>query len=783
VLIGISISIPTIGVAQVASDGQLPMPSVVTGCPRECRVSGGTTAGNNLFHSLRSFSVPTLSSVVFESSPNIQRIFSRVTGGEPSQIDGVIQASADLFLINPAGLRFGQNAKLDIKGGFIGATASAITFDDGKQFGLESSILSLGAPTGLEILKGSGGIQVNGQAKDIGLIGDPRFSPTIGAGSPDGLTTSPGSTLGLVGNGISINRGALVAPSGNIELHGTTGLVEIQAKGRQYQLLPRPDNRADVTIDNLSRIDASGAVGSSIHITGDRIQLDNGSIVLIQNVPSPSLAPGSIAIDGNNLTIQNAVGNHASRITSEHFGLTGANIQIKTAERTTLLNTGQISARSYGVGSSGSIDVTTDSLVMGNDGLKDPNFPLHSIIVSAGLTPNGADEAGPVRINARDINLRSGAAIVGETVSVKSEQIDVAGELANGQSSAIFSVIDENRKAGSVDIQAEQIRLSNKGVIGSVTVSRNKAANVNIQAGDISIIGKRGEIVRDVEFTGIASIAGSRLFGQPINASAPGNFGRSGDINISARSLKLLDGGIATGNLGQGDAGTVRSVIGSADINRSVIYSAAAAGNGGGINAKINRIKALDSQFLVNSDGSGIGGNIDIKSDLLVSFNNFLSANSNRNQAGRIDVTSAYLFIDGRTQTLVRSGLGPKFDGEFVTRETNNSQIGNQTVLDQTLSPPKLQTNCANLMEQGEHYSQIKQGGSITDRTMIGRTGWLPKEAPSMTVMPLKILSQTAQGWELSPASQSLPRKVSLVAAINNDALTLINQKSCGRTK
>lgn len=74
--------------------------------------------------------MPTLGSVIFESSPSIQRIFSRIAGGEPSQIDGVIQANADLFLINPAGIQFGQNAKLDIKGGFIGATASALGFID-----------------------------------------------------------------------------------------------------------------------------------------------------------------------------------------------------------------------------------------------------------------------------------------------------------------------------------------------------------------------------------------------------------------------------------------------------------------------------------------------------------------------------------------------------------------------------------------------------------------------------------------------------------------------------
>ena len=77
--------------AQVTPDGTTN--TTVNADGNDFTINQGARAGNNLFHSFRDFSVPNGGSAFFDNNPDIANIFSRVTGGNISNIDGLIRAN------------------------------------------------------------------------------------------------------------------------------------------------------------------------------------------------------------------------------------------------------------------------------------------------------------------------------------------------------------------------------------------------------------------------------------------------------------------------------------------------------------------------------------------------------------------------------------------------------------------------------------------------------------------------------------------------------------------
>jgi filamentous hemagglutinin family protein len=128
----IAFAAPTI--AQITPDATLPSPSIIQSENNKTTITGGTTVRNHLFHSFGEFSVPSGTTAYFNNNLGIQNIFTRVTGGNVSTIEGLIQANgtANLFLLNPNGILFGPNARLEIGGSFVVSTGDRFVFDTGE---------------------------------------------------------------------------------------------------------------------------------------------------------------------------------------------------------------------------------------------------------------------------------------------------------------------------------------------------------------------------------------------------------------------------------------------------------------------------------------------------------------------------------------------------------------------------------------------------------------------------------------------------------------------------
>jgi filamentous hemagglutinin family protein len=100
------------------------------------QIDGGAVRGANLFHSFSEFNVGNGQRVYFTNPTGIDNILSRVTGTNPSNILGTlgVNGGANLFLLNPQGIVFGPNAKLDIAGSFVASTANRLVFENGSMF-------------------------------------------------------------------------------------------------------------------------------------------------------------------------------------------------------------------------------------------------------------------------------------------------------------------------------------------------------------------------------------------------------------------------------------------------------------------------------------------------------------------------------------------------------------------------------------------------------------------------------------------------------------------------
>ncbi|NEO93167.1 MAG: filamentous hemagglutinin N-terminal domain-containing protein, partial [Moorea sp. SIO3G5] len=225
VLTGILWVIPTIA-QPIQSDGTTDTEVIQDG--NRFDIDGGTRSGDgsNLFHSFQEFGLDQDQIVNFLSQPGIKNILNRVTGGNASVINGLIQVTggnANLFLMNPAGIIFGADSQLNIPGSFTATTATGIGFGDNNwfsAFGSNDYFSLIGTPSvfRFETLGTPGAIINQGQ-----------------------LEVTPGNNLTLLG-GTVISTGELAAQEGKITVAAVPGesLVKISQEGHLLNLEIHP---------------------------------------------------------------------------------------------------------------------------------------------------------------------------------------------------------------------------------------------------------------------------------------------------------------------------------------------------------------------------------------------------------------------------------------------------------------------------------------------------------------------------------------------------------------
>ncbi|MBK4729341.1 CHAT domain-containing protein [Oxynema sp. CENA135] len=242
-------------------------------------IDGGRRSpdGSNLFHSFSEFGLDTDQIANFQSHPEILNILGRINGGNPSIINGLIQitgGSSNLFLMNPAGIVFGTDARLNVPGDFTATTATGIGFEKGW-------FNQIGDPNYSSLV---------GNPNAFSFEGLPRAIANFGI-----LSVPEGQQLGLLGGSV-LNLGTLSAPGGEITIASVPGQsrVRLSQPGHLLSLeLDRPDlPGTDPT--NLPQLLTGGGLHHANQITVN----ENGSIRLSGSTVDAPTREGTTLISG-----------------------------------------------------------------------------------------------------------------------------------------------------------------------------------------------------------------------------------------------------------------------------------------------------------------------------------------------------------------------------------------------------------------------------------------------------------------------------------------------------
>jgi len=744
---------PDITTGQIIPDNSLPNNSIITPNGSAFKIDGGTTAGNNLFHSFQEFGVATGKEAFFNNATTIDNIITRVTGGNISNIDGLIRAngSANLFLLNPNGIIFGPNARLDIGGSFLGSTANSLRFEDGSFYSATEAnappLLTVKVPLGLQVGSNPAPITVRGPGHQIEF--DLVKVEFIKANRPVGLEVPPGQTLALVGGDIILDGGNLTAPDGRIETWSVRNTEVSLDTSSTLQLSHLGTVRTDwgtVTLQQSASMDASGTQGGAIQIRGRGLTLRDASNIFsdtrgsgkgqgisVETTEFVELlglsAPGQLIIPG----IQTFALGSSDNISGD--------ITVKT-ERLLIDGGDTISSYPAGNGSrAGDIAIQARDVTVQNF-MPFPPFLASNI---GTFIINDVDEnSGDIIIDAERVAFLNGgigiaevlvgSGIGGDLVIRASESLEIRGTRPDGVpsflSSAVF--IDGNGQGGNIFIDTGKLVLAEGGQINTGVSRAGQAGDIEIQAGEILI----SDAVLD---SSNGTISG-------INAAVgEGATGNSGNITIQVDRLRLFDGGqITSANEGSGRAGSINIQVRDLEVQgsgslRAIDRDAALEGRFGVFLPENGRL--TPSAIAAFATGEGAAGSVNITSDRLsVRDGAQINVSSqDLGDSGNLNITAGNIFLDrgGRLRAEVNGGSQGNINlnvSDALILRRNSSLAANATGAS-TGGNIDIDTNVLTLL----------QNSSITANAVRGNGGNIAITTRGIFVSPNSSITASSQ--------------------------------------
>lgn len=674
-------------------------------------ITGGTQSGQNLFHSFQEFGLSTTEIADFLANPQVSNILGRVTGGNASIINGLLQvtnSNANLYLMNPAGIVFGNNARLDVNGSFFATTADAIGLDEGyfTATGTVDYATLSGSPGQFVFASGQGGIIVNNAD----------------------LSLNPGNTLGLIG-GTVINTGTITAPDSNITLTAVpeNRSIRINQDGMILGLevpqtaldsgiaaLDLPQLLAKQPDLNLSG-DIQGNVIVSGHIQGNTVTLAAADTIFPQGDPTrlirthngqysaptvtrfaPDISDPNIYTfldatvpDYTDLLYNTAPGTTTIVVTPTENGIAKITETLTTPGLTPVDELHIVSEGNQGNFWLGNAFVDSDSLSQYQASLQQWGQGLSSnadILLYACLTAAGS--VGEALLN--DIALYTGADVAGSTTITGNAALGgdwvLERQIGNIEADLPFNTDILQNYADTLALLT--VANGNDSGMGSLREAIEGASGANNQAGDDEIRFAPGVTLVSLtsDEINIDTTLGGLLIDGDANGASNVTIERSTAavnpfrvFNITGNNNVTFDAvTIQGGRRNAGDGGGINHVgSGTLTINNSTIRNNRARGDGGGIDSRGN-VNITNSTISGNiSEASGGGVNVYLNGGGISLVGSTVSGNTAEDGGGGIHT------VEGTQINIVNStisGNASQANGGGIVNGGGGGQILNSTI-------------------------------------------------------------------------------------------------------